>query len=67
MPADSQKNPRNCKQGEHLFARFRSSVSPALNAGVHTLRKVIHLGHIQPGNITIIITVISVSNRFGRS
>jgi len=37
VPADRQKDARNGKQGEHLLARFRASISPSVNAGIQAL------------------------------
>jgi len=62
MSADCEKDSSDRKKGEHLFASFRPCISPALNTGVHALRQIVHLRHVQPSNIVIIITIIGVGN-----
>jgi hypothetical protein len=62
VAAYSQKNPRDCKKGEHLFAGLRTCRLPPLNADVSALGKFLRLRStklvdIEPGNVPVIIFV----------
>jgi hypothetical protein len=51
MSTHSEKNTRNIKKREHLFASLGTCIPPVLNTRVHTLRELIDFGDIKPCNI----------------